>query len=191
MRGRALRWDTLGVSAARRRNAAASEGGRTDERWQEMPVEQLTGPVDFVVIEFTESVEPSRTAQAILQLVDLGTVRLFDVVVVRKTPSGPVEVVGPTTDGPGTLAGLADLAWAHSGLIDDDDVQDAGAALRPGTLAVIILYENTWAVPFVTAALEDGGELVASGRVPAEAVEDALDALESNAPPAGDAGQEG
>lgn len=146
-----------------------------------MTADQPTGPVDYVVIELSGSVEPTRTSQAILDLVDRGTVRLFDVVVVRKASDGSVEVVGPTADGPGAIAGLTDLAWAHSGLIDDDDVQDAGAALEPGRLAVIILYENTWAVPFVAAALEDGGELVASGRVPAEAVEDALDSLERTA----------
>lgn len=146
-----------------------------------MTVDQPTGPVDYVVIELDGSAEPTRTSRAILDLVDRGTVRLFDVVVVRKASDGSVEVVGPAVDGAGAITALSDLAWAHSGLIDDDDVQDAGAALQPGRLAVILLYENTWAVPFVTAALGDGGELVASGRVPAEAVEDALESLERSA----------
>lgn len=145
-----------------------------------MSVAQLTGPVDYVVIEFTGAVPSSRTAQEILRLVDRGIVRLYDVLVVRTTPSGTVEVVDPTEDGSEGLTGFADLAWAHSGLLDDGDVQDAGAAIQPGSTAVLILYENTWAVPFVTAALEDGGELVASGRVPAQDVEDALDALETS-----------
>lgn len=145
-----------------------------------MSVAQLTGPVDYVVIEFTGAVPSSRTAQEILRLVDRGIVRLYDVLVVRTTPSGTVEVVDPAEDGSDGLTGFADLAWAHSGLLDDGDVQDAGAAIQPGSTAVLILYENTWAVPFVTAALEDGGELVASGRVPAQDVEDALDALETS-----------
>lgn len=145
-----------------------------------MSVAQLTGPVDYVVIEFTGTVPSSRTAQEILRLVDRGIVRLYDVLVVRATSSGTVEVVDPTEDGSDGLTGFADLAWAHSGLLDDGDVQDAGAAIQPGSTAVLILYENTWAVPFVTAALEDGGELVASGRVPARDVEDALDALETS-----------
>ncbi|MEP7764683.1 DUF6325 family protein [Sanguibacter sp. 25GB23B1] len=144
-----------------------------------MSVAQATGPVDFVVIEFTGAVPSSRTAQEILRLVDRGIVRLYDVLVVRTTTDGVVEVVEPSDDGPDGLAGFAELAWAHSGLLDEDDVQDAGAAVRPGSTAVLILYENTWAVPFVTAALEDGGDLVASGRVPAQAVEDALDSLET------------
>lgn len=141
-----------------------------------MTVDQPTGPVDYVVVEFAGPVQSGRTAQEILRLVDLGVVRLFDVVVVRTTAGGDVRVVAASDEG---LAGFAGLAWAHSGLIDDDDVQEAGAALRPESLAVILLYENTWAVPFVSAALEDGGELVASGRVAAGAVEDALRSLEA------------
>jgi hypothetical protein len=62
-------------------------------------------------------------------------------------------------------------------------MQKAAAAMQPGTLAVLIVYENTWAVPFVAAAMESGGELIASARIPAQDVMDALDALEANGAP--------
>ena len=71
------------------------------------------------------------------------------------------------------------LAWARSGLLTDDDVEEAANAMEPGTLAVLIVYENLWTIPFIVAAWESGGKLVASARLAAQDVTDALDALEA------------
>ena len=79
------------------------------------------------------------------------------------------------------LGGFADLAWVRSGLLTEDDMREAAGSMQPGTLAVLIVYENTWAVPFVAAARNAGGELIAGARIPAQDVMDALDALEANA----------
>jgi hypothetical protein len=81
------------------------------------------------------------------------------------------------------VGGFADLAGVRSGLLTDEDMEKAAAAMQPGTLAVLIVYENTWAVPFVAAAMESGGELIASARIPAQDVMDALDSLEANGAP--------
>jgi hypothetical protein len=62
--------------------------------------------------------------------------------------------------------------------LSEDDIAEAGGALEPGKLAVLIVYENTWAIPFVAAAMESGGELIAGARIPAQDVMDVLDALE-------------
>jgi hypothetical protein len=137
------------------------------------------GPVDFVLIEFPEDRLTGRAAQELLELVDRGIVRVFDVLIVGKDETGatyglelaeaPVEQVG----------GFSELAWARSGLLTDEDLHEAAKGMEPGRLAALIVYENTWAIPFVTAARASGGELVASARLSAQDVMDALAAAES------------
>lgn len=75
--------------------------------------------------------------------------------------------------------GFSYFSGARSGLLGDDDVAEAAGALEPNTVAALIVYENTWAVPFVAAARKNGGEVVASMRIPAGDIMDALDALEA------------
>ena len=74
---------------------------------------------------------------------------------------------------------LGSLAGASSGLISDEDVAEVATALDDGTTSLLLVYENLWSVPFATAARKAGGQLVASGRIPVQAVLAALDALEA------------
>jgi hypothetical protein len=136
------------------------------------------GPIDFVLIEFTGNRLTGRAAEELVSLVDRGIVQVYDVLVVGKDENGAVYSVdlAESTDQAG---GFADLEWARSGILADDDLQQAAAAMEPGTLAVLIVYENTWAIPFVAAARESGGQLIAGGRIPAQDVMEALDARES------------
>lgn len=140
-----------------------------------MPEADVHGPIDFVLIEFTGDRLTGRAAQELLELVDHGIVRVYDVLAVGKQQDGTVYAV----DLEETSDGFPDLAGARSGLLSDDDMQEAAAAMEPGTLAVLIVYENTWAIPFVAAARESGGELIAGARIPAQDVMDALAALET------------
>jgi hypothetical protein len=136
------------------------------------------GPVDFVLIEFPADRLTGGAAQALLDLVDTGIVTLYDVLVVGKADDGSVYALD-LADGEGQVGEFADLAWVRSGLLTDEDIRDAAGALEAGTLAVLIVYENTWAGPFVAAVRASGGELVASARIPAQDVADALDELEA------------
>ena len=144
-----------------------------------MTVTDVHGPVDFVLLEFAGDRLTGRAAQELLALVDRGIVRVYDVLVVGKGADGTVYGVDLAEAADDRLGEFADLAWARSGLLADDDMRQAADALQPGTLAVLIVYENTWAIPFVAAARESGGELVAGARIPAQDVMDALTALES------------
>jgi hypothetical protein len=148
-----------------------------------MTTAEVHGPVDFVLIEFSADRLTGRTAAALLDLVDKGIVTLYDVLVVGKEHDGSVYALD-LADGADRLGGFADLAWVRSGLLTEDDMREAAGAMQPGTLAVLIVYENTWAVPFVAAALESGGQLIAGGRVSAQDVMDALEAAEAAESPA-------
>ena len=111
------------------------------------------------------------------RVIEAGTIRLLDLVIARKEDDGTLEVID--IDGLGDVTSFVQFSGARSGLLGDDDVKEAGNALAPGTTAALIVFENAWAAPFITAARKNGGEVVASMRIPASDVIAALDALES------------
>jgi hypothetical protein len=139
---------------------------------------QVHGPIDFVLIEFSAGRLTGEAGSALLDLVERGVIRLLDLLVISKADDGAIEAV-ELTDPTGPGAGFEYFAGARSGLLGDDDMAEAAAAMRPGTVAALIIYENSWAIPFVGAVLDSGGELIASTRIPAPEVIAALDALES------------
>jgi hypothetical protein len=135
------------------------------------------GPIDVVVFEMDPANATGAIAEAVLDLVESGVIRLYDVFVVVKEEDGTVtEIELDALDGEVTLA---QFSGARSGLIASDDLDDAGALLEPGRMAVVLVYENAWAVPFVAAARASGAELVASSRLSAQDIMDALDAIEA------------
>jgi len=136
-----------------------------------------TGPIDFLALEFPRDRLAGDAARALADLVEAGTIRLYDLVVLSKDADGKVEVVD-LADPTLPSGGFAAFAGARSGLLGEDDVATAADALRPGTVAALLVYENAWAAPFVAAARRSGGELVASSRIPAADVVAALDALD-------------
>jgi Family of unknown function (DUF6325) len=138
---------------------------------------EVHGPIDFVIIEFPAGPPGKELADAMVDLIERGTINLYDLLVVQKGEDGSVEAIELVDD---TDAGhFAGFLGARSGLLGDADIEAAAEAMEPGTTAVVILYENAWARPFVAAARADGGMLIASARLTAQDVMDALDALES------------
>jgi hypothetical protein len=142
----------------------------------------MMGPVDYLVVEFPDTRVPGDVLQRILDLVDRGTVRILDLAFIRKEANGSVTGLEVTDlDGDGVLD-LRVLEGAPSGLVARDDLDEAAAAIEPGRAAAIVLYENLWAIPFVSALRRAGAELVASGRIPVADLLDALDAVEGVKP---------
>lgn len=140
--------------------------------------DEAYGPLDFLILEFPPQTDGAATARALQDLVDGGVVRLYDLVIVRKTADGRGEELDPAASEVG-LSALAPFTGARSGLLGPDDVDEAVHALDPGTVAAVLVYENAWAAPFVAAARREGAQLVASARLSAQQVMDALDALEA------------
>jgi uncharacterized protein DUF6325 len=140
-------------------------------------IADVSGPVDFVLLEFPRDRLTGEAGQALVDLVERGVIRLYDLLVISKDDRGAVEVL-EVTDPTSVSGGFAYFAGARSGLLGDEDVAAAAGAMQPGTVAALIVYENTWAVPFVAAARNSGGELIASARIPAADVMAALETLE-------------
>ncbi|MDU0314161.1 DUF6325 family protein [Phycicoccus sp. M110.8] len=139
----------------------------------------VVGPIDFVLLEFPQDRLTGEVSTALADLVESGTIRLYDLVVLSKDLEGSVHVV-ELAGAQGSEGHFSSFAGAASGLIGDDDVTQAAAAIEPGTVAALIVYENRWAEPFVAAVVDSGGDLVASQRISAADLMDALEALETS-----------
>ena len=136
------------------------------------------GPIDYLVVEFPGSRMTGKGLPMLVDLVDRGIIRILDLVFVKKELDGSVKGVAVADlDHDGTLD-LAVFEGASSGLLDQEDVDEAGGVLQPGSSAGLLVYENRWAAPFAKALRRGGGQLVASGRIPVQAVLAALDATE-------------
>ena len=140
------------------------------------------GPIDYIVVEFPGSKMNGEAFPHLIDLVDRGIVRILDLVFVSKDLDGSVKGIAIADfDDDGELD-LAVFEGASSGLISDDDIQEAGGILEPGSSAGILVYENVWAGPFAAAVRRGGGQLVASGRIPIQAMLAALEAADAADP---------
>jgi hypothetical protein len=135
------------------------------------------GPVDYLVVEWPGRQPNGEAAPHLIELVDRGLIRILDLAFVAKDGDGSVAAVEIAELGE-QVEEFALFAGASSGLLSDDDLGDAANALEPGTSAAVLVYENRWAAPFAAAVRRSGGQLVASGRIPIQEIEAALDATE-------------
>jgi uncharacterized membrane protein len=147
-----------------------------------MSVQELSelGPIDYILVEWPGRQPNGEVAPHLVDLVDRGLIRILDLTFITKDEDGTVRGL-ELADVGGAVAELSVFEGASSGLLSDEDVDEAGGALEPGTSAALLVFENTWAAPFASAVRRSGGQLVASGRIPVQAVLAALDAAEANA----------
>jgi hypothetical protein len=138
------------------------------------------GPIDYLLVEWTGRQPDGQIAPHLIDLVDRGLIRILDLAFLIKADDGTVTMVSIDDVG-GEVAELAVFEGVSSGLIGDDDATEAGAALESGTSAALLVYENSWAAPFAKAVRESGGQLVAGGRIPTQAILASLDAVEASA----------
>lgn len=137
------------------------------------------GPVDYLVVEFPGNRMTGEGFPLLVDLVDRGLIRVLDLVFVRKEADGAVTAMEiADLDGDGQLD-LAVFEGASSGLLDEDDLADAGGVLEPGSSAGILVYENVWAAPLAAALRRGGGQLVASGRIPVQALLSSVELADS------------
>ena len=132
------------------------------------------GPVDYIVLEWPGREPTGEALPILLDLVDRGIIRILDIAFLAKDESGETLAIEVGDDGP-----FGEFAGASSGLIGQEDLDEAAGVLEPGTSAAVLVWENRWAAPVVSAVRRSGGQLVASGRIPVEQIIEALDALET------------
>jgi hypothetical protein len=115
----------------------------------------------------------------LLELVDRRLIRILDALILIKRADGSFDVLTTEELDPSQVGELGELRGASSGLLGDDDAENAASVLDPDTAALFLVYENMWSVPFAVAARKAGGQVVAGGRVAIQAILAQLDALEA------------
>lgn len=142
--------------------------------------EQDVGPIDYLVVEFPGGNLKGEAFGALIDLVEAGTIRILDLAVAMVGENGDFTAMEITDlDGDGTLD-LAVFEGVSSGLLDQDDLAQSASLVEAGNGIAMLVYENTWAGPFVSALRSIDAEVIASGRIPADEVIAALDALEAS-----------
>jgi uncharacterized membrane protein len=136
------------------------------------------GPIDYIVLEWPAEPSGDEVVPLLVDLVDRGIIRILDVAFVSKGQDGAVTALEINDLGPAAAA-FGVLEGASSGVVDEEDLQEAASVLEPGTSAAILVWENRWAAPVAIALRRSGGQLVASGRIPVQALVASLDALEA------------
>jgi hypothetical protein len=143
-----------------------------------------TGPIDYLVVEFPGNRMTGEGFPLLIDLVDSGIIRILDLVFVTRGTDGSIAAVDISDiDGDGQLD-LSVFEGVSSGLVGQDDIDEAAAAIEPGSSAGILIYENVWAAPFAAALRRGGAQLVASGRIPVQAILASIEAAEAADKPA-------
>ena len=137
----------------------------------EIDVDQL-GPVDYVVVGFPADKADfsGEMADELKKLMDSGTIRVLDLVMVTKGEDGTVEAAELRDKDESEVGELRSLEADLSILLAVEDVERVGAELEPGSAAAVLVWENTWAGPFAAAIRHSGGELISTGRIPTQAL---------------------
>jgi hypothetical protein len=138
------------------------------------------GPVDYMVVEFPADRADfsGEMAAELVALVKRGVVRVLDLLILRKNPDGSIEGFESHDFGDAELGELRELETEFAMLLAEEDIESIGTALEPGSVAAVLVWANAWASPFGSAVRRSGGQLVASGRIPIQALAAALEAEE-------------
>lgn len=134
------------------------------------------GPVDWIVVEFPGSRFDGTIAAALTDLVDSGVIRILDLLMIRKDEDGSFDAFEVTDLDDSEIGRIRDFETAMANLLSQEDVESVAAAVEPGSTAALLVWENCWAAPFGSAVRHAGGQLVASGRIPVQALIAAVEA---------------
>jgi uncharacterized protein DUF6325 len=136
------------------------------------------GPVDYIVVEFPAGASnfTGEMAKELLALVDAGTIRVIDILILTKNEDGTVEA--KEFSDVDELGELQTLEAQLAELLAEDDVLHLAAAMEPGSTAGVLIWENLWAAPFASAARRSGGQVIANGRIPIQAIIASIEADE-------------
>jgi hypothetical protein len=140
------------------------------------------GPVDYLVVEFPAGAQnfTGEGAAELVRLHDAGIIRIMDLIIIAKAEDGTVmaQELGDLDD----LGPLQRIEEQLAETLAEEDIEHFGAAMDPGTIAGVLIYENVWAAPFAAAMRHAGGQLIANGRIPIQAIIAAVEADEALEP---------
>ena len=134
------------------------------------------GPVDYLVVEFPPGAQNfnGEMAAELVRLSDAGIIRVLDLLILQKAADGSIDAY--EIDETEAADEIRALETQASEILAADDVTDLAAAMEPGSVAGVLVWENSWAAPFASAARRSGGQLIANGRIPIQAIAASMEA---------------
>ena len=138
-----------------------------------------TGAIDWLLIEAQGKRLNGELVPPLLDLVDRRLIRIIDALILIVRSEGDFDALTTEDLDTDQVGDLGALAGASSGLLSTDDAAEAAALMEPDSIGLLVVYENLWSLPFAVAARKAGGQLVAQGHIPTQAIVAALDALEA------------
>jgi hypothetical protein len=134
------------------------------------------GPVDYLVVEFPPGAQnfDGEMAAELVRLSDAGTIRVLDLLILQKAADGSIDAY--EIDETDAADEIRALETHVSEILAAEDVEHLAAAMEPGSVAGVLVWENTWAAPFASAARRAGGQLIATGRIPIQAIAASIEA---------------
>jgi hypothetical protein len=162
--GRAVTGHANQEAAMTQSTSETTESTETTETVDEL------GPVDWIVVEFPGSRFKGEIIPALEDLVQRGIVRILDLLIMKKDDDGNLEAFELSDLDDSELGSLRSYETELAMLLSEDDVNAVAAAVEPGSTAAVLVWENSWAAPFASAVRRAGGQLVASGRIPVQAL---------------------
>ena len=134
------------------------------------------GPVDYLVVEFPAGAShfDGEMAAELAALVEAGMIRVLDIVILAKESDGSVQAI--ELDDLDALDELRAMETELATILAEDDIVHLAAAMEPGSVAGVLVWENRWAAPFGSAVRRAGGQLIANGRIPVQAIIASLEA---------------
>ena len=139
------------------------------------------GPVDWIVVEFPGSKFNGEIAPVLQDLVERGQIRILDLMMLRKDDAGELEIFELSDLDEGELGELRMEETALAMVLSEQDVLDIAETIEPGSTAAVLVWENLWAAPFASAARRSGGQLIANGRIPIQAIIASIEADQASA----------
>jgi Family of unknown function (DUF6325) len=139
------------------------------------------GPVDYLVVEFPPGAQnfTGEMAEELARLSESGAIRILDLLILQKNEDGSVDGVeiDEATDESGSAAEqLRAIETDVAEILAAEDVEMLAEAMLPGSVAGVLVWENRWAAPFASAARRSGGQLIATGRIPIQAIAASIEA---------------
>ena len=128
------------------------------------------GPIDYLIIEFPAGTAnfTGEMSEALLALIDNDLIRVIDILIISKESDGTIDAI--ELSDVHDLGILQKLETELAELLAEDDIAHLAAAMEPGSTAGVLVWENLWAAPFASAARRSGGQLIANGRIPIQAI---------------------
>jgi hypothetical protein len=132
------------------------------------------GPVEYIAIAFPGNRFSGEIIPALQELVDTGTIKILDLVIIRKDASGDVQAIELADASAEEQATLGALGIAGTHLLGQEDFEDIGDALDPNSSAALMIWENVWADRFAASLRKADGILIANGRIPVQVIEEVM-----------------